>query len=126
MDLTREQLQAAIERARAAGRRAAEARYLELTWQLEAPQKLIETCGGAVLVLRVDGRTKAGKLLRSLVQEPIPNASITRRRPGEYLLHIQGMSRYQGQSVNQAAETAALATLKEELGVDAYVKSYLD
>src|SRR5262245_45979418 len=115
---TRQQFASVIERARAEGKRAAEARHLELTWQLRAQEPLLEACGTAMLIVKVDSRSHLGRLLRALVHDPIPGASVTKLRPARYMLHVQGTSGHQGESINVAAELAVLTVLKQELGIE--------
>src|SRR5262249_49154698 len=93
---TRERFRAAVESARAAGGRAAEERYLELAWRIEAQEPLLEACGVALLIVKADGRTALGKLLGTLARNPILGVSVTRLRRGQYMVSVQGTSRYQG------------------------------
>jgi len=123
---TRFQFEAAVERARAAGRQAAEGRYLELALRLQAQEPLLEASGGALLVVKADGRTALGRLLGALSRNPIPGVSITRIRRAQYMVNVEGVCRYQGESLNEAAERAVLGVLRDELGVEVCMKRFVD
>jgi hypothetical protein len=123
---TREEFASAIRRARSAGREAADRRHREL-WRHAPPgTQLVEEVGGAHLILAADGRTAAGKFLRSLMTEPIEGLSVSHRRGWGYHLYIRDICPYQEISVNEAAKKAAVSVIREVLPVEAHVVTYID
>lgn len=121
--ISRKELIHIIEKAKLAGLQAANEKYLELK-QKAIPGKLIDECGVASIILRVDGRSKLGKFLSSLEENPINNLDVTKSTYFRgYIFSILGISPFQERSVCVAAQETALQIIKENLGVEGYVTS---
>lgn len=83
-------------------------------------------CGGAFLILQVDGRTKLGRFLKDY-RKMIPYATIEPCRwLGGFSVNFRFMTNRQEQNINVAAEKAALQVLVNGLGVQGYVRPYVD
>jgi hypothetical protein len=121
---TREEFYEIVNRAKDAGQTAAKKKYEDLMSKTE-PGKY-NSCGDASLVLTVDGRTKMGKFIRSLINNPLPNLCVYDDRYNGYILDIVGMAPYQEMQVCEAAERAALEVFKESLGVRGRISARLD
>ena len=123
---TREAFAEAINQARSEGRKAADKRYQEL-WKGARPgTQLVEEVGGAHLILTVDGRTSAGRFLRTLIANPIKGLTVSHQRGWGYHLIVSDICPYQEVSVNEAAKKAALAVIQSVFPVEGQVVRYYD
>lgn len=77
------------------------------------------------MTLKVDGRSRMGKFIRSLIDDPLPSVCISQGTHGGYVLGILNMAPFQEQSVCEAADRAALEVIKNSLDVEGYVIGYL-
>jgi hypothetical protein len=121
---TREEFYRIIEKAKLAGQKAAKERYEYLRNHSDSSKPLIDMCGGALLILKVDGRSKLGKFMNHLIKEPLDNLSINTYSAGRYDLSIKDMAIYQERSVCEAAEKAALSVIEEAIGIEGYISGY--
>lgn len=111
---TREEFINIIEKANKKGQEAGEIRYQYLV----GPDVL----GGALLILNIDEGTEMGKFIRTIIDTPIPNASISYSKYySGFLVHINDLGVYREKSLSEAAQEAALKVIKDSLGVDGYV-----
>jgi hypothetical protein len=114
-----------IEEARQHGIEAAKKQYEKLTRNSQ-PNKMLDHCGGSSIVLIVDGRSKMGEFLSSLIERPMPNLRIDKSQSRKYRLHIKyNIKNCQWCSVYEAADDAALKVLKKSLNIKGYVQDYL-
>lgn len=109
--------------AQAAGRSAADASLEELVARF-GHREQYDYSAGAVLHLVVPPASRLAKDLKRLcdsvnwIAQVLPSGT-----SGEIVLAIKGMSFRQDQCINIAAEEAALAVLRERLGLEGYVTS---
>jgi hypothetical protein len=120
---TREDFIRIIELAKEKGSEAAKQRYDYLLANKGPKTQLMDVCGGAFIVLKLDGRTKLAHFLLSLDE---PQFRISKTTFGGLTLDILGMAPYQEKTVCEAAERAALNVIKEALNIEGYVKGYID
>jgi hypothetical protein len=121
---TREEFQSVIAEAEIARTKAAKEAYDKLPPFVQQFPDMARACGGARLILPVDGRSAMGKFLKSLMENPIPNLQVWRARKGFQLL-IGNPLGYQHEYVCKEAEEAALRVIESKLGIEGYVESYL-
>lgn len=121
---TRKEFLQVIEKAKVAGRDAAVSRYNALAAKCKPSNKLLDHCGGALLILDVDGRSAFGRFIRGLIQDPIPNVSISKYRYGGYILQITDIAPFQEQSIREAAQEKALEVIRNSFGIKGRVESY--
>jgi hypothetical protein len=125
---TLDQLLDVIEDARGNGANAARKECLIRPGEENPPaDKYFLPCGGAYIVLDVDGKSSLGKfLLRNSKQLKRANITTDHKRPKRgLLLGILDMHSRQELSVDEAAAEGALEIIKARLGVDGFVESYL-
>jgi hypothetical protein len=115
-----------IDAARRAGREAAKRKYDLLRAESRGGRQLLDVCGGAVLVLKIDGRSRKGKWIRSLMKTPHAGFSIEHNPAFGYVLAIHDMIGHQERSVNEAAQRAALAVVSKGLGVEGHISTFVD
>ena len=124
--VSRKTFEKLTKKARKVATEAGEQRH-RLIWSDAAPGvEMVESCGGAFLILRPqDGAMK--RFLDSLIRNPLRSVRVTfsRKRRG-YLVGIGAHIPYQERSVHEAAEEAALALLRNELNVDGVVEGFDD
>lgn len=119
-----EEFSRVVEEARAKGRDAAAAELRKIYGDHQPGEMFYAPCGGAELILDIDGRSRLGRFLVS-INSQIDGFMAQRRRDGLHI-SIQGMHHYQERDVNLAAETAALSVLQERLQVEGLVKAFYD
>jgi len=89
--------------------------------------KPLDTCGGAILHLDVDGRSKIGKLLSSYEH---PDFAI-RKRDGlilhiKYQFEIVPPANPQDMYLRETANEVALEVIERRMGIQGHVRSYVD
>ncbi|OGU59815.1 MAG: hypothetical protein A2V66_12185 [Ignavibacteria bacterium RBG_13_36_8] len=121
---TREEFQSIIAEAEKARAKAAKEAYDKLPPFVQQFPDMAGACGGARLILSVDGRSEMGKFFKSLIEDPIPNLQVWKTRIGFQLFVGQPLG-YQHEYVCNEAEQAALRVIESKLKVEGYVDSYL-
>ena len=114
-----------IEEARQEGAAAATMRYKEIYGDAKPGERFWSPCGGGMITLDIDGRSRLGRLLTRASNE-LPDFSFWRSYNGGYAVHIGGMHLCQEREVDVAASKAALDVLIRELGVIGHVREYYD
>jgi hypothetical protein len=94
----------------------------------KGPTQMLDVCGGAILYLTVDGRSKAGKLLASYSH---PEFRIDKGPEGfnvhiAYDFKVVPPANAQDMYLWVAAENAALEVIRNRTGLDGYVRTYVD
>jgi|GEM_PF-7081379 len=116
---TREELSTVIENAIQAGNKTADKAYASLPHRLKSGEPWGDP-GGAFLILEADGRTKIGKFVISLINDPIPNLVVERNYVyygGGYFLRLRyPPTPYQTRSVFEAREQAAAKVISDAFG----------
>ena len=121
---TREEFHSIIVEAEKARIKVAEETYEKLPPLVKNFPDMARACGGARLILLIDGRTAMGRFINSLMKDPLPNVSVVKTREG-FELYIGKPIGYQQEVVNVAAEKAALKVIEERLEIKGVVASYL-
>jgi hypothetical protein len=120
---TREQFQTTLRRAVAAGQKAGDERLDQLK-AAKPGREMIDELGGACIIITEDRRSAWGRFLKTLVNDPVPEASVSLsaylRR---YVLHLNGLKLGQEATVATAAEEAAWAIVEQEYSIQGYVDS---
>ena len=99
-------------------------KYRELRKKKAQRRGLIGPCGGALIAIRLDGRTRLGRLLKLASAQKSYFSFCGRNRNGMPTVGIYNMHHHQQQEVATAAATAALSVLYEELNIVGRVDSY--
>jgi hypothetical protein len=122
-------LQEAIVEARTAGVAAAKKECLaRLGAEDPPPDKYFLPCGGARLILDVDGKSRLGRFLLKNSSE-LERASIEKdfKSPKRgLLLSIYDMHSRQEMAIDEVAAEAALEIVKNRLDIDGFVDTYID
>jgi len=108
-----------VEKARAAGEKAAKRRYKEI---INNPYE--QDCGGTFMSIVIED-DDVKKFFSSLMQDPVEGFDVRGGAKGKYSVSIHDMARYQEVTVCVAAAKAALAVFEKELGVKAIIGTYL-
>ena len=114
-----------VHEAQRAGSIAASAKYAEMSAGRESSKYMLGPCGGAHIILDVDGRSHMARLLKRGAKE-IPDFSVRRWYDGGYAVRIDQLHHHQERDVDIAAKTAILTLLEERLGVVGHVLPYFD
>lgn len=126
---TEAQVIAVLRGALLVGTEAGNARVEVLATHSAAQGKMLESCGGSILVLDVDGRTGLGKILAALDEADV---SVRKAYGSGFAAHlrydIKLISPVNGQewSIQHDADEAAAAFIQEHLGIRAYSRMYSD
>jgi hypothetical protein len=120
-----DELSEIIAEAKRQGTVAATAQYKAIYGETKPGQKFFAPCGGGMIVLDVDGRSRLGRLLKKAAKE-LPDFSLLTSHRGGYVVFIQGMHSCQEREVDVAASKAALAVLIDRLGIIGHVREYYD
>lgn len=120
-----DELREIIEESRHRGSLAANKRFKEIYGNHILGKKCFSPCGGGMVILDVDGRTRLGRLLSAASKE-IDTFSLWKSRRGGYIVSIGNMHSRQERDVGVAASKAALEVLQERLGVIGHVEEYYD
>lgn len=126
-NLTKESIVETLEKATDIGALAANKKVNELAKKNVPAGKLLDACGGSILTLHVDGRSKVGKLLTQLGCEEI---EINKAHGGGYSvilpydIKIIPPVNGQEQSISYAADSAAAEFINSSLGIETYASSY--
>ena len=124
---TEESLTECFEKATEAGSIAANQRVEELSKRNVSEGKMLDACGGSILTLHVDGRSKTGRLLANLATSKY---RVSKAYGGGYSVHLPYEITLippvngQEQSIYYAADSAAAKVIKSVLGIDAHASSY--
>lgn len=126
--MTHDEITAALEEARAAGTDAATREMHERIRRAKGPKQMLDVCGGAILCLTVDGRSKAGKLLASYSH---PEFRIEKGHQSfnvhiPYDFQVVPPANAQDMYLWVAANNAALEVIRRRTGLDGYVQTYVD
>jgi hypothetical protein len=115
-----------IQEAREAGRIAAVKALKKVYGDSKPNGRLMTLCGGARMILDVDGRTQLGKFLKK-VGDSIQGVSISScyRHKG-FAIHINNIHNGQERFVYIKASESAMAVLRKRLRIDGFVESYYD
>ncbi len=120
------ELSGLIERARVAGRCAAQDMHDCLSASAGPGVEMLDICGDGIVILEIDGRSRLGRFLIS-VGDGVPGANVSRSWRGrEISVSIHDMTYRQEMSINVAAARAALGVLEAGLGVKGHVKEWID
>jgi hypothetical protein len=120
---TRVAFQATLRRAIVAGQKAADER-LERLKVAKPGSEMIDELGTAYIIVTEDRRSAWGRFLKSLVNDPLPEARISLdSHLRRYVLHLNDLSLGQEATAATAAQEAAWAILEEEYGIQGYVDS---
>jgi hypothetical protein len=125
--VTHDEITSILKEAQAAGHAAAKAEMLDRLAKATDKTKVLDGCGGAMTTLEVDGRTALGKLLSSYTH---PEFGF--RKYDRFVVHIpfdfEIIPPANGQDMYLwvAAERAACEVIKRRMGVEAYVRTYVD
>jgi hypothetical protein len=122
-------LQEVIEEARTTGAAAASKECLVRLGEEEPPaDKYFLPCGGAWIILDVDGKSRLGRSLLKHSSE-LKRASIEKdfKNPKRgLLLTIHDMHSRQEMAIDEVAAKAALEIIKDRLDIDGFVDTYID
>jgi hypothetical protein len=121
---TREEFSRIIDEAVVERNRAAKRAYEELPPLVQKFPDMARACGGANLILWIDGRTALGEFFKGLIANPLAKLSVWKKREG-FQLHIGEPLKYQQEHVCREAETAVLKLIKRHLGIEGAVETYL-
>ena len=120
-----DELSEIIQEARQQGAAAATAQYNAIYGNAEPGEKFFSPCGGGLIILDVDGRSRLGRLLKKASEE-LQDFSFWRSYGGGHVVSIQGMHSCQEREVDVAASEAALNVLIDRLSVIGHVREYYD
>jgi hypothetical protein len=122
--MTLEEVKNVIEKAQKKGAEAAAAKYAQMCRNERRRGGLRGLCGGAHIMIKLDGRTRLARQLR-LVSQQIDYLSFNATyENGTKAVHIAGMHNRQEREIDAAASKAALAVVKIEFHVVGYVEAY--
>jgi hypothetical protein len=123
---TIEQLCDMLQRASAAGKNAADQRFQELLSRSKDGRvdRPYDEPGGAHLILKIDGRSKLGKTLKSC-RIPIDGYGFEQvKQYGGFIVSLPRMTDRQETCLHVAANQAAARVLEKELGVKSHISPY--
>lgn len=126
---TSEEILSAFRAASIAGTEAGNAQILKLASQPNPRGKLLDACGGSILHLDVDGRSRMAKLLMEIGE---PDVSVHKAHGGgftirlRYVLQIVPPVNGQEQSIDYEADKAAAKVIEERLRIKAFAIPYID
>lgn len=126
--MTHDDITSILEEAQAAGSEAAHREMLSRISQAKDKSKALDCCGGAILTLKVDGRSALGKVLGSYEHDQFKISKCD----GGYSVHIpynfEIIPPANGQDMYLwvTAERAAFEVIKRRMAVEGYVREYVD
>ncbi len=122
--MTLDKVKEVIEVAQMRGTEAAAAKYAQMCRKDRRRASLRGLCGGAHIMIKLDGRTRLARQLK-LASQQIDDLSFNATYENRTrTVHIFGMHNRQEREVDVAASEAALAVLKREFDVVGYVEAY--
>lgn len=123
-NLTFEEVERIVEKARKKGATAAAAKYEQMCSKNPRRGGLLGLCGGGFIEIKLDGRTRLARQLKLASQQIDDFHFGARGNYGTKPVSIIFRHGRQEQAVDKAGLEAALAVLKKELQVDGYVQTY--
>jgi hypothetical protein len=117
------EFEAIIDKARQEGHAAATQALNEIYGDSGPSGRFVTPCGGALMILDVDGRSHLGRFLKGAVNE-VEGVSIGDYRGEGLTIHIDDMHSGQERAVFVRACEAAMAVLRERLKIDGFVEAY--
>ncbi len=122
--MTLEELTDVVIQARKKGAEASSAVYERMCDKNPRRGNLRGLCGGAHIMIKLDGRTRLARLLKMASQKIDDFSFGPSYERGIKLVHIRGMHDRQEREVDIAATGAVLAVLMEKLRVFGYLETY--
>lgn len=120
-----DELREIVEEAREQGSAAADMQFKQIYSDSKPGEKFYAPCGGGMIVLDIDGRSRLGRLLTKASKE-IDGFSFWRRHKGGHILSIRDMHSCQERDVDVVAAKAAFDVFQKRLGVVGHVEEYYD
>lgn len=122
---TLEEIRIIVDEARTEGTAAAGAEFERLYPEGWSPSGPFHPCGGAIIYVDIDGRSRLAKALKNAASE-LGSFSFCKFSGGDYSLSIRGMHQQQDRSIDVAAQRAVLNVLVKRLGIVGTIHEYYD